>query len=197
MSEIIRLSDPNDLYISSTDLRKGISGLADYYRQLYSDSEEVVVLSVRKGAAPFVWDLIRMMPELNIYYDEIEAGTMNGTVGGDVEIKHGPSRSIAGKDVLIGDDVFDRNLTMQTIVRYCEGFNPASLRATAMLGKVGVPGSVDIGVEAKSAIQIANVFVVGGGLDWNGKYRHLPHVSACAVPEVGDPYPLVPIEPTA
>jgi hypoxanthine phosphoribosyltransferase len=196
MIERLRLSDPNDNFVSSHDLRCSKNELAAYYSQRYADTDEVIVINIRKGAGAFTWDLIRAIEHPNLIYKEIKTRTMNGTVGGEVIIEEDLDIDIEDKHLLVADDMLDRVSTMHRVISTYRGRNPASLEVAAMMEKIGARAAgTDLHVPVMSGIKIARVYVVGNGLDYNEKYRHFPFVTKFVETGPNQGYPVVSEEP--
>jgi hypoxanthine phosphoribosyltransferase len=83
---------------------------------------------------------------------------------------------IAGRDVLLLDDIFDTGQTLARVLDAVATMRPASLRSAVLLWKEGRQ-RVSITPDYH-CFQIPDVFVVGYGLDYNDEFRHLPYVAA-------------------
>ena len=83
-------------------------------------------------------------------------------------------RDIAGRNVLIVEDIIDSGLTLSWLIRNLKGRNPASLDVVTLLRKPEVVKAdidlLDVGFD------IPNEFVIGYGLDYAERYRDLPYV---------------------
>ena len=86
----------------------------------------------------------------------------------------GPASSIAERDVLIVEDIIDTGLTLNYLLRYLRGKNPASLRICALLDKPA-RRLVEIPIDYRG-FTIPDEFVVGYGLDFGEYYRNLPFI---------------------
>ena len=97
----------------------------------------VTLVSVLKGSLPFMADLMRAI-EVPVQIDLMEVSSYGGATtetSGLVRILKDLSSSIAGRDVLIVEDIIDTGLTLNYLLRYLRGKNPASLRICALLDK--------------------------------------------------------------
>jgi hypoxanthine phosphoribosyltransferase len=81
---------------------------------------------------------------------------------------------VAGKHILVVEDIIDSGLTLDWLLKYLQGLHPASVSVVSMLRKPGVQ-RVDIPVKYVG-FDIPNEFVVGYGLDYAERYRELPFV---------------------
>lgn len=137
--------------------------------------EELLVVCVLNGAMPFTADLLRKL-EGSILVDTIIASSYgSGTVSsGEVKISKDLKIDVAGRHVLLVDDVFDTGLTMSLLVETIKGRNPKSVKSCVFLDKPSrrrVSYTPDyVGYE------IPDAFVIGYGLDYNEHYRELPYV---------------------
>ena len=136
-----------------------------------------------KGALPFMADLMRAI-DMPVQIDLMEVSSYGGTAtesSGLVRIIKDLSSSIAGRDVLIVEDIIDTGLTLNYLQRYLRGKNPRSLRICALLDKPA-RRLVDIPIDYLG-FTIPDQFVVGYGLDYGEFYRNLPFIGVLR-PEV-------------
>lgn len=139
--------------------------------------EPIVLLCVLKGAFPFLADLARAIPG-DVYVDFVQtsswAGGRNAT--GSVRIKRDHDVDIAGKHVVIVEDIVDTGITLTYLRKLLQTRGPASIRVAAMLDKRDARLH-QTHVEYVGFV-IPNRFVVGYGLDDAERYRNLPYVAA-------------------
>lgn len=128
-----------------------------------------VLVGVMKGAVPFIADLIRSIDEPH----EVDflLLTRFGSKG-RVAVAMDTAISLEGRDVLIVEDIVDTGLTLSTLRRNLSVRAPASLSTVALLDKVP-RRIVDVPVEYRG-FEIGDEFLLGYGLDWEGRYRNLP-----------------------
>ncbi|OGN83540.1 MAG: hypoxanthine phosphoribosyltransferase [Chloroflexi bacterium GWC2_73_18] len=144
---------------------------------------EVILVSVLKGSLPFMADLMRAIT-IPVQIDLMEVSSYGGTTTestGLVRILKDLSSSIEGKDVLIVEDIIDTGLTLNYLIRYLRGKNPASLRICTLLDKPA-RRLVEIAIDYLG-FTIPDQFVVGYGLDYGERYRNLPFIGVLR-PEV-------------
>jgi hypoxanthine phosphoribosyltransferase len=133
-------------------------------------------VSVLKGSLPFMADLMRAI-EIPLQIDLMEVSSYGGATtetSGLVRILKDLSSSIAGRDVLIVEDIIDTGLTLNYLLRYLRGKNPRSLRICALLDKPA-RRLVEISIDYLG-FTIPDEFVVGYGLDFGEFYRNLPFI---------------------
>jgi hypoxanthine phosphoribosyltransferase len=159
--------------------------VAELGRQISTDytSRRLTLVSVLKGSLPFMADLMRAIT-IPVRIDLMEVSSYGGTStesSGLVRILKDLSASIQGEDVLIVEDIIDTGLTLNYLIRYLRGKNPASLRICTLLDKPA-RRLVDIPVDYVG-FTIPDQFVVGYGLDYGEVYRNLKFVGVLR-PEV-------------
>jgi len=143
----------------------------------------LTLVSVLKGSLPFMADLMRAI-DLPLRIDLMEVSSYGGATtesSGLVRILKDLSASIAGDDVLIVEDIIDTGLTLNYLIRYLRGKNPATLRICTLLDKPA-RRLVEIPVDY-IGFQIPDQFVIGYGLDFGEVYRNLRYVGVLK-PEV-------------
>jgi hypoxanthine phosphoribosyltransferase len=143
----------------------------------------LTLVSVLKGSLPFMADLMRAI-DLPVRIDLMEVSSYGGTAtesSGLVRILKDLSASIEHEHVLIVEDIIDTGLTLNYLVRYLRGKNPASLRICTLLDKPA-RRLVEIPVDYVG-FTIPDQFVVGYGLDYGEIYRNLKFVGVLR-PEV-------------
>ena len=144
---------------------------------------QLTLVSVLKGSLPFMADLMRAI-DLPLRIDLMEVSSYGGATtesSGLVRILKDLSSSIEGEDVLIVEDIIDTGLTLNYLIRYLRGKNPASLRICTLLDKPA-RRLVEIDVNY-TGFTIPDQFVVGYGLDYGELYRNLRFVGVLR-PEV-------------
>jgi hypoxanthine phosphoribosyltransferase len=143
----------------------------------------LTLVSVLKGSLPFMADLMRSIP-IPLRIDLMEVSSYGGAStesSGLVRILKDLSASIQGEEVLIVEDIIDTGLTLNYLVRYLRGKNPASLKICTLLDKPA-RRLVEIPVDY-IGFTIPDQFVVGYGLDYGELYRNLRFVGVLR-PEV-------------
>ena len=170
------LPAPAEILISRSDLAGRVDVLAQEIGEHYSGVAPVLV-SVLKGSALFLADLARAIPgPLEIDFMSISSYQSGGAQSGVVKIVKDLESDISGRDVVIVEDIVDTGLTLNYLRRTLEERAPASLRAVTLLDKAArriVPVPLEW-----SGFEIPDVFVVGYGLDFQGRYRNVPDLLA-------------------
>lgn len=139
------------------------------------DGRELLLVGILKGAFIFMADLIRGI-SIPCRVDFIRAASYGGgsESSGEVRIATDMETPIAGREVLIVEDIIDTGLTLSHLLNVLRQRQPASLRVCAFLDK---PERRRVPLTAEYVgFTIPDVFVVGYGLDCNENYRFLPDV---------------------
>ncbi|MEE6177075.1 hypoxanthine phosphoribosyltransferase [Mycobacterium sp. 050134] len=150
--------------------------IGNHYRVATAETgQDLLLITVLKGAVIFVTDLARAIPVPTQF--EFMAVSSYGTStssSGVVRILKDLDRDIEGRDVLIVEDVVDSGLTLSWLLRNLTSRHPRSLRVCTLLRKPDARGAnVDI---AYVGFDIPNDFVVGYGLDYDERYRDLSYI---------------------
>jgi hypoxanthine phosphoribosyltransferase len=139
--------------------------------------KDLILICVLKGGVAFLTDLMRHISvphEIDfLAISSYGAGQREST--GAVRLIMDLKADIAGRDVLIVEDIVDSGRTMQYLLRTLGARNPASLRICTLLSK---PSRREVEVPLDYVgFEIPNEFVLGYGLDLDEKYRNLPYVA--------------------
>jgi hypoxanthine phosphoribosyltransferase len=137
--------------------------------------EDLLLVTVLKGAVMFVTDLARAIPlPTQLEFMAVSSYGSATSSSGVVRILKDLDRDIAGRDVLIVEDIVDSGLTLSWLLRNLATRQPRSLRVCTLLRKPeAVRTDVDI---SYVGFDIPNEFVVGYGLDFAERYRDLPYI---------------------
>jgi hypoxanthine phosphoribosyltransferase len=138
------------------------------------DGQPLVLVGVLKGALVFLADLMRAI-DLPVTLDFVGLSSYVGTqTTGRVELTADLTRPIEGKHVIVVEDIVDTGLTMQWLIARLQERGPASVSVCALLVK---PARARVQVPVRyRGFEIADEFVVGYGLDRDGRLRNLPYV---------------------
>jgi tRNA(Ile)-lysidine synthase len=143
---------------------------------------EVMMVGVLKGAVMVMADLARSIKTpVSLEFMAVSSYGSGTSTSGVVRILKDLDRDIAGKDVLVVEDIIDSGLTLSWLLRNLRSRQPASVEVLALLRK---PEAAQVQVPVKyMGFDIPSVFVVGYGLDYAERYRELPYVGTLR-PEV-------------
>jgi len=133
------------------------------------------LVGVLKGSFVFMADLARAI-DLPVKIDFIGTSSYAGTsTSGVVRITSDLSRPIEGEHVLLVEDIVDTGLTMKYLLENLDTRKPASVKICALLEKPA-RARTKVAIDYKG-FEIPDVFVVGYGLDWDGRLRNLPYIA--------------------
>jgi hypoxanthine phosphoribosyltransferase len=142
-------------------------------------ASEIVVVGVLKGSLVFMADLIRSLPP-EVTCDFLRVSSYEGTEStGTVRFDFDLTQPITGKHTLIVEDIVDTGVTMHFLLEALRVRQPRSLKVCALLDKPARrkrPVPVDY-----KGFTIEDRFVIGYGLDLEGRYRNLPYIAALDV----------------
>jgi hypoxanthine phosphoribosyltransferase len=178
--------DIKSVLVSEEQIRERTCALgADLGRDYSQTSEDLLLVTVLKGAVMFVTDLARAIPvPTQLEFMAVSSYGSATSSSGVVRILKDLDRDIAGRDVLIVEDIVDSGLTLSWLLRNLATRGPKSLRVCTLLRKPdAVRTDVDI---AYVGFDIPNEFVVGYGLDYAERYRDLPYIGTLE-PKVYEP----------
>jgi len=137
---------------------------------------DLLMVGVLKGAVFFMADLMRELTvTCEIDFMAISSYGAATDSSGVVRILKDLDINIAGRDVLVVEDIIDSGLTLSYLMRNLRARRPASLEICALLTK---PDRRRIDVPVRYVgFEIPNRFVIGYGLDFGERYRNLPFVA--------------------
>ena len=151
--------------------------IAEDYR-----GNDLVLVSILKGALPFLADLMRQIPiPLALDFMEVSSYGRETDSSGIVRILKDLANPIEGRHVVVVEDVLDTGQTLAFVLEHLRSQQPASVRICTLLDKPArriVPIEVDY-----RGFEIPDKFVVGYGLDYAERYRNLPFIGVLK-PEV-------------
>ncbi len=138
--------------------------------------KDLLMVGILKGAFVVMADLSRRV-DLPLEFDFMAVSSYGASTktSGVVRILKDLDDEIEGRDVLIVEDIIDSGLTLNYLMKNLLVRKPASLEVAALLIKDGVDRRpLDVKYEG---FHIPREFVIGYGLDYDGKYRNLPYVA--------------------
>jgi hypoxanthine phosphoribosyltransferase len=164
---------PNVL-ISAESLAARVAELGAQITRDYA-GKDLVLVTVLRGAFVFGADLARAI-DLPLKVEFLSASSYGDGVvpSGDVRVTLEPDGPLADRDVLLVEDIVDTGHTAVRLLEILESHGPKSLKICALLDK---PSRREVEVPVDYiGFPIANVFVVGYGLDHAGLWRNLPYI---------------------
>jgi hypoxanthine phosphoribosyltransferase len=163
--------------IDETRLQQRVRELGAQIAADYAEDHDLLMVGVLKGCAMFMMDLARCI-ELPLAMDFIAISSYGQSTesSGVVRLLKDLDTDIAGRHVLIVEDIIDSGLTLAYLRSQLDRRSPASLRICTLLNK---PDRRDPAVSITVdylGFDIPNAFVVGYGLDYAERYRNLPYI---------------------
>jgi hypoxanthine phosphoribosyltransferase len=170
-----------NVLISESEIQTRVAELA---RQIECDYHDraLTVVGILTGSLVLLADLIRNL-HIPLRVGLLQASSYRGATtvsSGALLINESFAPDVAGRDVLLLDDILDTGRTVVTLVQRMHDRGAASVRTAVLLRKIGrqvVPFEPDY-----CGFTIPDQFVVGYGLDFNDDYRHLPYIGVLTEP---------------
>ena len=165
------------IMISSEEIQAKVKQLGDKINAHYAQSDkELVLIGLLRGSVIFMADLCRAIEKPH----ELDFMTVSSYVNGttissrDVKILKDLDGEIHGKDVLVVEDIIDSGHTLSKVMEILQTRNPNSIELCTLVSK---PSRREIDLVVKFlGFEVEDRFIVGYGLDFDQKYRHLPFI---------------------
>lgn len=161
--------------IDAPALQEGVARLA---AEVDRDQQgrPALLVGILKGSVFFLCDLAkRMKTPVTLDFLQVSSYGSGTRSSGNVQLVRDLSTDVAGREVLIVEDIVDTGRTLQKIIEILGTRKPASVKICALLKK-RIPGNEEIAVDYLG-FTIDNHFVVGYGLDHAEAYRNLPYIA--------------------
>ena len=174
-------SDIDSVLITQEQIQEKIGALGAEITADYQ-GRDLLLVGVLKGAFVLMADLSRHI-HLPLEFDFMAVSSYGAATqtSGVVRILKDLDHEIAGRDVLLVEDIVDSGLTLNYLLKNLRTRKPATLEVCALLQK---PEAQRVAIDTKyRGFEIPAVFVVGYGLDYDERYRNLPFVGTLR-PEV-------------
>lgn len=160
--------------LSEDEIREKVRELGGKITADYKNSN-LMLVTVLKGAVVFLADLMRQI-DVPAEIDFMVVSSYGSGVksSGVVKIVKDLDVPLAGKDILIVEDILDSGLTLGYIKELLESRGPRSIRIATLLDK---PSRRKVDLQADYiGFSVPDEFVIGYGLDYDEKYRNLPYI---------------------
>jgi len=174
-----------EVLITADEIDAKLKEMGDAITEDYR-GKDLLLIGILKGAFVVMADLARHI-DLPVEFDFMAVSSYGSATksSGVVRILKDLDQEIEGRHVLIVEDIVDTGLTLQYLLKNLQVRKPASLGLAALLIKDGIERPpLEIKYEG---FHIPNKFVVGYGLDLDGKYRNLPYVAVVSDATVPTP----------
>lgn len=165
--------DIERVLISEEELREKVSAVGAQISRDFEGKDPLFV-GVLKGCFIFMSDLLRHV-DIRCSMDFMAVSSYSGVKStGAVKINKDLSEDIAGRHIIIVEDILDSGVTLNYLKHFLEQRGPASIHIATLMDK---PARRKAPVYADySCFEIPDAFVVGYGLDYNERYRNLPYI---------------------
>jgi hypoxanthine phosphoribosyltransferase len=161
--------------IGQAELEQGVARLAgELDRDLAG--RPAILVGILKGSVFFLCDLAkRMRSPIEIDFLQVSSYGTGTRSSGNVQLLRDLSVDVAGRDVVIVEDIVDTGRTLKKIIEILATRKPRSVKICALLRKK-IPGNDEVPVDYLG-FTIDDHFVVGYGLDFAESYRNLPYIA--------------------
>ena len=164
-----------EVMISEQEVQDRVNELGKQITEHYKGSEDLVLVGLLRGSFVFMADLARAI-DLTHQVDFMTASSYGNSMESsrDVRILKDLDDDIQGKDVLLVEDIIDTGNTLTKVKEILSLRGPKSIEICTLLDK---PSRREVEVDTKwIGFEIPDEFVVGVGIDYAQKYRHLPFI---------------------
>ncbi|MEM9754644.1 MAG: hypoxanthine phosphoribosyltransferase [Pseudomonadota bacterium] len=164
-----------DQLISAKTIAARVEALARQIEATFSGTDKLIVVGLLRGSFVFIADLVREI-ELPVEVDFLEASSYGDRTESsrEVRILKDLRGEIAGRDVLVVEDIVDTGHTISHVVQLLQSRGPKRLETIALLDK---PSRREVEVKASwTGFEIPDEFVVGYGIDYAQRNRNLPFI---------------------
>jgi hypoxanthine phosphoribosyltransferase len=168
------MNDIKEILIEKEQLAERVRELGEEISADYA-GKEILMIGVLRGAVIFMADLARAISlPVSLDFMAVSSYGASTSSSGVVRILKDLDEELAGRHVLIVEDIIDSGLTLNYLVENLRSRHPASVKLCTLLNKPSrrkAPVHVDY-----NGFTIPDYFVVGYGLDYAEKYRNLPFI---------------------
>jgi hypoxanthine phosphoribosyltransferase len=163
-----------DVYFTALQIQKRIQELGEKITRDY-EGKDLVVVGVLNGSFMFTADLVREIKTSHeIDFISVSSYGSGTSSTGQVKLELDLRKSIEGRDVLLVEDIIDTGHTLKFLRPMIEQRGPTSVKLASLLFK---PARLQHEIEIDYlGFEIEDKFVIGYGLDFDGKYRELPYI---------------------
>ncbi|MGR3364715.1 MAG: hypoxanthine phosphoribosyltransferase [Maritimibacter harenae] len=166
-----------DEMISAKAIAARIEALANEIQAKFKGTDKLVVVGLLRGSFVFIADLVREL-DLPVEVDFLEASSYGNSTESsrEVRILKDLRGEIAGRDVLVVEDIVDTGHTLKHVTSLLTSREPKRLACIALLDK---PTRREVDVKADwTGFEIPDEFVVGYGIDFAQRNRNLPFIGS-------------------
>ncbi len=164
-----------DEMISAKSIAARVEALAKEITRAFRGTDKLIVVGLLRGSFVFIADLVREI-DLPVEVDFLEASSYGNAMQSsrEVRILKDLRGEIAGRDVLVVEDIVDTGFTLHHVVNLLRSRSPKRLEVCALLDK---PSRREVPIRATwTGFEIPDEFVVGYGIDFAQRNRNLPYI---------------------
>ena len=174
-------NDFESIFYSEETLKERVAEMGAQITSDYKDKNPLII-GVLKGSFVFLADLVRKIDlRCEIRFVAASSYGQGATSHGVVDIMKSLDFDVAGRDVLLIEDILDTGTTLTALKKFIGGLNPNSIKICTLLDKTS---RRKVKIDADYAgFDCPDAFVVGYGLDYAERYRNLPYI-ATLKPEI-------------
>ncbi len=164
-----------DQMISAKSIAARVESLAHEISDHFEGTDKLVVVGLLRGSFVFIADLVREL-DLPVEVDFLETSSYGDGMESsrEVRILKDLRSDIAGRDILLVEDIVDTGHTLNHVVKLLQSRSPTRLEVCALLDK---PSRREVDIKATwIGFEIPDEFVVGYGIDYAQRNRNLGHI---------------------
>lgn len=162
--------------ISTEEIQAKVKQLGELINAHYAQSDkELVLIGLLRGSVIFMSDLCRCISKAHeLDFMTVSSYGKSTISSGEVKILKDLDGEIRGKDVLVVEDIIDSGNTLSKVVEVLKTRGPNSIELCTLVSK---PSRREIDLDVRFlGFEVEDRFIVGYGLDYDQKYRHLPFI---------------------
>ena len=167
-------ADIEKIFYNEQEIAETVRKIGQQISQDYADCD-LMLVSILKGSVVFMTDLMRALDiPCNIDFMAVSSYGSGTKTSGVVQILKDLGQPIAGKDIIIVEDILDSGMTLDYVTTMLQARNPRSIRICTLFDK---PSRRKVNIKADYVgFEVPDEFIVGYGLDYDEKYRNLPYI---------------------
>lgn len=165
-----------NIMISEQEIQNKVKELGQKITQHYAQSDkDLVLIGLLRGSVLFMADLCRQIEKAHeLDFLTVSSYGSGTTSSRDVKVLKDIDGEIRGKDVLIVEDIIDSGHTLSKVIEILKTREPHSIELCTFVSK---PARREVDIDVRFiGFEVEDKFIVGYGLDYDQKYRHLPFI---------------------
>ena len=168
----------NRIIIPEEELQRIVKQVSEKLNAAYANIPNCLALVILEGARYFADDLLKQV-DFPVEIEYMKASSyLGGTQStGNVHLEAAESlvQKIAGKNIILIDDIYDTGHTLSKLLKWLDTCKPADVKTCILLEKE-VPHDEEVEIDFLGT-PVENAFVIGYGLDYEDQYRDLPFIA--------------------